>query len=73
MNNSTVLEIVPFKVDNDFFAGLYELDFVRIALIAFSVSQIVIFVPFVSGIIIFECTNSDHRIFSRLISSLGVN
>jgi len=73
MTNSTVLEMVPFKVDSDFFAGVYELDFVRIVLIAFSVIQIVVFVPFISGIMIFECTNSDHRIFSRLVSSLSVS
>jgi len=73
MTNSTLIEVVLFKQDSDFFAGVFELDGVRIVLILFSTITSFLLIPFITGIIVFECTNSDHRIFSRFITSMGVS
>ncbi len=69
MSNLTSFEVVFFKKDRDFFAEVFKKDGIRIALISISPITVLLLIPFVSCVIIFECCNSDQRIISRLIAS----
>ena len=73
MSTLILFEIVPFKADADFFSGVFEKDGVRIALIAISAITSLFLIPFVTGVVMFECLNSDQRIISRLVSSLATS